>query len=57
MPGLDSLLTYLQSKYATINALQNVINNVNTINTEIANIQTEINNIEISNPGTGNVSK
>ena len=57
MPGLDSLLTYLQSKYATINAIQNAIHNVNnTINTEIANIQTEINNIEI-NPGTGDVSK
>ena len=58
VPGLDSLLTYLQSKYATINALQNAINNVNnTINIEIANIQTENNNIEISNPGTGDVSK
>ena len=58
MPGLDSLLTYLQSKYATINAPQNAINNVNnTINTEIQNLQTEINNIEISNPGTGNISK
>ena len=56
--GLGGLLTYLQSKYATINAPQNAINNANnTINAEIANIQTEINNIEISNPGTGNVSK
>ena len=56
VPGLDSLLTYLQSKYATIDARQNAINNVNnTINNEIANIQTGINNIEISNPQ--NVSK
>ena len=56
VPGLDSLLTYLQSKYAAINALQNAINNVNsTVNNEIANIQTEINNIEISSPQ--NVSK
>ena len=58
VPGLDSLLTYTQSKYATLTALQNPITNINnTINTEIANIQTEINNIEISNPPTQNVSK
>ena len=58
VPGLDSLLTYLQSKYATTDAFKNLINDVNnTINTEIANVQTEINNTEISNPGTGNVSK
>ena len=58
VPGLDSLLTYTQSKYATLTALQNSIANINnTINTEIQNLQTEINNIEISNPGTGNVSK
>ena len=48
--GLDSLITYLQSKYATINALQTAINNINnTINNEIVNIQTEINNLEITN--------
>ena len=58
MPGLDSLLTYTQSRYATLTALQNSITNINnTINTEIYNLQTEINNIEITNPGTGNVSK
>ena len=58
VPGLDSLLTYTQSKYATLTALQNSITNINnTINTEIQNLQTEINNIEITNPGTGNVSK
>ena len=35
VPGLDSLLTYLQSKYAAIDALQNAINNVNsTVNNE-----------------------
>ena len=56
VPGLDSLLTYLQSKYATITALQNAIANINnTINTEIGNIQTEIDNIETTNPQ--NVSK
>ena len=58
MPGLESLLTYTQSKYATLTALQNSIANINnTINTEIQNLQTEINNIEITHPGTGNVSK
>ena len=57
VPGLDSLLAYIQSKYATLTALQNSITNVNTtINNEIQTLQTEINNIEI-NPGTGNVSK
>ena len=51
VPGLDSILTYTQSKYATLTALQNSINNVtNAINTEIQNLQTEIDNIEISNP-------
>ena len=49
MAGLDSLITYIQSKYATINALQNAIINVNnTTNNEISNIQTEIDNIEIN---------
>ena len=56
MPGLDSLLTCTQSKYATLTALQNSITNINNImNKEISNIQTEINNIEITNPQ--NVSK
>ena len=58
MPGLDGLLTYTQSKYATLTALHNSITNItNTINSEIQNLQTEINNIEISNPSTQNVSK
>ena len=57
VPGLDGILTYIQSKYAT-STLQNSITNINnTINTEIQNLQTEINNIEISNPSTGDVSK
>ena len=58
VPGLDSLLTDIQSKYTKLTSLQNSITNINnTIKNEIANIQTEINNIDISNPGTGNVSK
>ena len=56
MPGLYSLSTYTQSKYATLTALQNSITNINTtINSEIQNLQTEINNIDITNPQ--NVSK
>ena len=56
MPGLDSLLTYLQSNYATLTALQNSITNIITIiNNVIQNVQTEIDNIEITNPQ--NVSK
>ena len=57
-PGLDSLVTYTQPKYATLAALRNSITNIhNTINNEIQNIQTEMNNIEITNPTPGNVSK
>ena len=45
VPGLYSLLTYPQSKYATLAAVQNPITNINnTINNGIKNIQTEINN-------------
>ena len=56
MPGLHSLLTYTQSKYAALTALQNSITNIsNTINSEIQNLHTEMNNIEITNPQ--NVSK
>ncbi len=55
VPGLDSLLTYLQSKYATINALQNAIANINsTINNEITNIQSEIDNLGANTPQTVN---
>ena len=57
VPGLDGLLTYTQSKYATLLTLQNSITNINsTKNTEIQNLN-EIANIEINNPSTGNVSK
>ena len=39
VPGLDSLLTYIQSAYATLNALQNSITNIkNTITTEMQNL-------------------
>ena len=56
VPGLDSLLTYLQSKYATINALQNAIANINnTLSNEISSIQTEIDNLEVNTQQ--NVSK
>ena len=56
VPGLCSLLTYVQSKSATLTALHNSITNLNNIiNDEISNIQTEINNVEITNPQ--NVSK
>ena len=58
VPGLDSLLTYTESKYAALTALQNSITNINTTtNYAIQNLQSEINNIEITNPTTGNVSK
>ena len=49
VPGLDTILTYTQSKYATLTALHNSITNINnTINSEIQNLQTEIHNIEIT---------
>ena len=58
VPGLNSILTYIQSKYATLTALQDSITNINnTLNTEIQTLQPEINSFEISNPGTGDVSK
>ena len=51
-------MTYVQSKCATLTALQNSITNINkTVNNEIQTLQTEINNIEITNPSTQNVSK
>ena len=57
VPGLDCIFTYMQSKYATLTALQNSITNINnTINNEIQTLQTEINNIEMT-ASTGNVSK
>ena len=51
VPGLDSVITYIQSKYATLTALQNMLTNIN------ANIQTETNNLEIPNQGNLNVNK
>ena len=58
VPGLDSLITYLNQKFASISTLQNSITNINTtINNEIQNLQTEMNNIEIINPTAGDVSK
>ena len=50
-PGLDSLTTYTQSKYATSTALHNNTTNIYSI------IQTEINNLEIHNQGNLNVNK
>ena len=42
VPGLDSLLAYFQSKYATLTALHNSITNINnTIDNEISDIRTE----------------
>ena len=56
VPGLDSLITYIQSKYATLTALQVSIANINnTLNSGVQNLQSEITNIEITNPQ--NVSK
>ena len=56
VPGLDSILTYIQAKYPTITTLQNEINNINNnITNDITNIQTEINNIESTT--SQNVSK
>ena len=50
-PGLDSMVTYTQSKYATLTALQNAITNISN------HIQTETNNLEIPNQGNLNVNK
>ena len=38
VPGLDSVVTYIQSKYATLAALQDAITNIHN------NIRTETNN-------------
>ena len=50
-PGLDPLVTYTQSEYATLTALQNAITNISN------NSQTEINNLEIPNQGNLNVNE
>ena len=47
VPGLGSLLTYLEPKHATLTALQNAITNKNNIiNNDISNVQTEIHNTD-----------
>ena len=51
VPGLDSMITYIRSTYATLTALQNAITNIHN------DIQTEINNLEIPNQGNLNVDK
>ena len=48
VPGLGSMITYTQSKYATLTALQNAITH--------NNIQTEI-NLEIPDQGNSNVNR
>ena len=48
---------YLWIPETSDNVVPGLDNVNNTINTEIQNLQTEINHIEISNPGTGDVSK
>ena len=51
VPGLGSILTYIQNKYATLTALQNSNTNIhNIINNVISNVQATIKNIEITNP-------
>ena len=51
IPGLDSLITYTQSQYATLTALRPCKTNINNTN------QTEINNLEINNQGGLHVNK
>ena len=43
--GLDSMITYIQSKYAILAALQKSLTNMSN------NIQSEFNNLEILNQG------
>ena len=47
VPGLGSILTYIQSKFATLTALHTITHINDILNNGIHNIQTEINNIEI----------
>ena len=51
VPWLDSMITYTQSKYAALTALQHAITYVNN------NMQTEITNLEIPTQGNLNVNK
>ena len=50
-PGLDSKITYIQSTYAALTALQNAITHITN------NMQTEIHNLEIPNQGNSNANK
>ena len=45
------MITYIQSKHATLTALQHAVSNINN------NIQTEIDNLETPNQGILNVNK
>ena len=51
VPGLDSMITYIQSKYVTLAALQNAITHISN------DIQIEINDLEIPNQGNLNVNQ
>ena len=52
VPGLLSILEYLELNYATITSLQNAITDMNN------HIQTEIDNIEIpTNPGVSKINR
>ena len=50
VPGLDSMITYIQSKYATLTSLQNAITHIHN------NIQTQVHNLEIPDQGDLNVN-
>ena len=50
-PGLDPMITYIQSKCVALTALQNTIANIHNT------IQNEINNLEIPNQGGSSSSK
>ena len=51
VPGLDSLVTYTQSTYATLTALQNNVTNITNT------IQTEVNDLEIDKHGSLNFNQ
>ena len=51
VPGLNSMVTYTQSKYPTLTALQDAITNINY------NIQTEMNSLETPKQGNLNVNR
>ena len=51
VPGLDSMITYIQPTCATLAALHNAITNISNI------IQTKNNNLEIQNQGNVHVNE